>query len=102
MTTRAELEKENADLRARLAKYEGATTAAGPVSFGMSEGVRADIENAKALVGSPGGPDEVTIHDGGTGVTYRVHADGVDEYPEGDLVTMAESATVRTDNVPSE
>jgi ribosomal protein L29 len=108
MATRAELEKENADLRARLARYEGKAAAAGPVSFGMSEGVRNDIEQAKTVMGSDDldRPKEVVVHDGGTGATYRVYRDGADvaveEYLEGDLTTMAPTAPGRTDDLPTE
>lgn len=108
MATRAELEKENADLRARLAKYEGDQATGGPVSFGMSEGVRNDIEQAKAVMASNAldRPRDISVHDDGTGVTYRIYRDGdtvsVEEYPEGDLATMAQTVPGRTDELPGE
>lgn len=106
MPTKDELEKENADLRAKLAKYEGGKAPAGPVSFGMSEGVRNDIEMAKAEMESFDPPKEVVVHDDGTGVTYRIYRDGdtvaVEEYEQGDLMTMAPTAPGRTDDLPNE
>jgi hypothetical protein len=108
MATRAELEKENADLRARLAKYEGGRPAGAPVSFGMSEGVRTDIEQAKVVMASddPARPKEVVVKDGGTGVTYRVYRDGdtvaVEEYEPGATVPVETSAPGRTDELPAE
>lgn len=104
MATRAELERENAELRARLAELDPASTGRpGPVSFGMSEGVRAEIELAKADVAADPRVRERRVKDSGTGVVYVVARSGDDvTVTEHDERRADETATGRTDELPAE
>lgn len=91
--TKAQLEQENAELRALLADLEaapaaGATTRPAPQlpSFGLSEGTRNDIEQAQNEIARNPRLEEVRMAEPFTGRVITVTEDGhevADEPPVG-------------------
>lgn len=84
--TKAELEQENADLRAYIADLEAGmpaavtTAQAAPVlpSFGMSEGTRNDIEQAQHEIARNPKVDEIVFSEPFAGHTVTVTEGGHD------------------------
>jgi hypothetical protein len=95
--TKADLEFENSELRARVEELEqqaGSPTVAAPrrpelPSFGMSEGTRNDIEQAQNEIARNPRLDVITMNEPFTGRTITVTEDGhdiADDQPAGRVV----------------
>jgi hypothetical protein len=84
--TKAELLEENAALRARVGELEsGAAPAQArpspqPPSFGISEGTRNDIEQAKHRIATDPTVNEVQVADPNVGAVMTVTADSGDTF----------------------